>query len=48
MSRNVPMGSTLDEFLAAEGTLEEFRAIAVREALAWQVEQAMKQGNISK
>ena len=29
--------TTLDEFLKAEGKLEEFQAVAVKEVLAWQI-----------
>ena len=39
---------TLDAFLGAEGKRDEFEAIAVKEVLAWQIEQAMKEGNISR
>lgn len=35
-------GSTLDEFLAEEGVLEEATGQAVKEVLAWQIEQEMK------
>jgi antitoxin HicB len=46
--KNRHIGSTLDDFLKEEGTLEESRAVALKEALAWQVRQAMESGNISK
>ena len=39
---------TLDDFLAEEGKRDEFEAIAVKEVLAWQIEQAMKEKNISR
>jgi len=42
------IGSSLDDFLKEEGVLEETRAIAVKEALAWQVQQAMTKDNITK
>jgi hypothetical protein len=32
---------TLDDFLDAEGTRETFQAIAIKEVLAWQIEQAI-------
>ena len=38
----------LDDFLKEEGVLEETRAIALKETLAWQVEQAMKKAKINK
>jgi antitoxin HicB len=34
--------TTLDDLLGEEGTRDEFEAIAVKEVLAWQIEQAMK------
>jgi antitoxin HicB len=34
--------ATLDEVLDAEGTREAFQAVAIKEVLAWQIEQAMK------
>jgi predicted XRE-type DNA-binding protein len=46
--RNKHIGSSLDDFLQEEGILEETRAIALKDAVAWQVEQAMKKDNISK
>ena len=39
---------TLDDFLDAEGTREAFQAVAVKEVLAWQIEQAMKAQNLSR
>jgi antitoxin HicB len=41
-------GSTLDSFLKEEGVLEEFRAAAVKEVIAWQIHQAMKKQKLSK
>jgi predicted XRE-type DNA-binding protein len=46
--KNLYIGSSLDDFLKEEGILEEARSIAVKEALAWQVEQAMKREKITK
>src|ERR1700747_1160850 len=40
--------TTLDDFLGEEGKRDEFEAIAVKEVLAWQIEQAMKENNISR
>lgn len=40
--------TTLNEFLSAEGKRDEFEAVAVKEVLAWQIEQAMKEKNISR
>ncbi len=39
---------TLDGFLDAEGTREAFQAVAVKEVLAWQIEQAMKEQHLSR
>jgi len=39
---------TLDDFLDAEGTREAFQAVAIKEVLAWQIEQAMKAQNLSR
>ncbi len=40
--------STLDDFLDAEGTREAFQAVAIKEVLAWQLTQAMKDQNMSQ
>jgi antitoxin HicB len=45
---NKHVGSSLDDFLKEEGVLEETRAIAIKEAVAWQVQQAMAKENITK
>jgi antitoxin HicB len=46
--KNPHVGSSLDDFLKKEGVLEETRAIALKETLAWQVGQAMKKAKINK
>jgi antitoxin HicB len=46
--QNKHVGSSLDEFLKEEGILEEARTIAIKEAVAWQVRQAMLKDNITK
>jgi len=38
----------LDEFLAEEGRLEEFEAVAIKEVLAWQLAEAMKAQKLSR
>lgn len=48
MARNKHAGSCLDDFLKAEGVLEEFQAQAIKEVIAWQLGNAMKERNISK
>ena len=40
--------STLDELLGADGKLEAFEAVAVKEVLAWQLAEAMRAGKISR
>jgi hypothetical protein len=41
-------GSSLDEFLEDEGVLPEFRARAIKEVIAWQLAEAMKERGLSK
>jgi hypothetical protein len=45
---NPHRGSSLDDFLEEEGTLEETTAKVVKKALAWQLAQAMKEQNVTK
>jgi predicted XRE-type DNA-binding protein len=45
---NRHIGSGIDDFLKEEGVLEEFQARAVKEVIAWQLGQAMKDQNLSK
>jgi antitoxin HicB len=46
--RNKHIGSSLDDFLKEEGVLEETRAIALKDAVAWQVQQVMDKEKITK
>ena len=46
--KNPRHGSTLDSFLKEEGVLEEFRAAAVKEVIASQIQEAMKKKKLSK
>jgi antitoxin HicB len=48
MSKNPRLGSTLEEFLEAEGKLEEATEYAVKAVIAWQLAEAMKEGGLSK
>lgn len=41
-------GSTLNSFLEANGLLEDTRNVAIKEVIAWQIEQAMKEQALSK
>jgi len=45
---NKHIGSSVDDFLREEGKLEEFQAKAIKEVIAWQLEQAMKVRKLSK
>lgn len=47
-ARNPHIGSMLDDLLEDDGTLLEAQAIAIKRALAWQVEHIMAQENVSK
>ncbi len=42
------MGSSVDDFLKEEGIFEEAQAQAIKEVVAWQLAEAMKQRKISK
>ena len=47
-NRKGRIGSSFEDYLAAQGTLEETNAMAVKRVLAWQLEQAMERRQISK
>ena len=40
--------TTLDSFLEGEGVRDAFQAAAIKEVLAWQIDQAMKDQKISR
>ena len=42
------LGSSIDEFLTEEGTLEEAQTQAVKEVVAWQLAEAMKKKKMSR
>ncbi len=46
--KNQHIGSSLDDFLAEEGLLEDASASAIKRIIAWQIEQEMKAQNLSK
>jgi antitoxin HicB len=46
--RNKHIGSSLDEFLEEEGVFAETRAVALKDAIAWQVQKAMEKEKITK
>jgi hypothetical protein len=41
-------GSTLDDFLKAEGVYEEAKTQVAKEMIAWQIAQAMKRKGLTK
>ncbi|HEX6603742.1 MAG TPA: helix-turn-helix transcriptional regulator [Sphingomicrobium sp.] len=41
-------GSTVNGFLAQEDVLEDFQAKAIKEVVAWQLAEAMRERNLSK
>lgn len=47
-ARSVARLTTLDDVLAQEGKLEEFKALAIKEVLAWQIGEAMKAQKLSR
>ena len=42
------MGSSLDDFLKKEGDFDEAQAQAIKEVVAWQLAEAMKERKLSK
>lgn len=48
MAKNRHIGSNFDDFLAEDGALEAATAVALKRVIAWQFEQAMKVGGITK
>lgn len=49
MTRNKGrIGNSFEDYLAAQETLEETRAVAVKRVLAWQLAQAMERRQMTK
>lgn len=48
MAENRHKGSTLDSFLEEDGVLAEFQAKAIKEVIAWQLAEAMRERKLSK
>jgi len=46
--KNKHIGSDFDDYLAKEGLLAETEAVAVKRVIAYQVEQMMKEQNLTK
>lgn len=42
------VGSSFEDFLREQGTLEDTKAVAVKRVLSWQLKQAMAKERISK
>ena len=40
--------TTLDDFLGTEGVRDRFQAVAIKEVLAWQIGEAMKDQKMSR
>ena len=47
-NRKTHIGSSVDDFLKQEGIFEATQAQAIKEVVAWQLDQAMKKQKISK
>jgi len=48
MAENRHRGPTLDTFLEEQGVLAEFQAKAIKEVIAWQLAEAMRERKLSK
>jgi DNA-binding Xre family transcriptional regulator len=47
-SRDAAELSTLGDLLAEDGTLETFQAVAIKEVIAWQIAEVMKEQKLSR
>jgi len=47
-TRKKHLGSSIDDFLKHEGIFEDAQAQAIKEVVAWQLDEAMKKRKISK
>lgn len=48
MNSNPHIGSSFDSFLEEEGTLADIETIALKRAIAWQIEQVMTEKKLTK
>jgi len=48
MSKNPYIGSSFDDLLEEDGTLEEINLIAIKRVISWQIQEAMHQKKINK
>ena len=42
------IGSSFESFLSEQGSLDDTRAVSIKRVIAWQLEQAMQEQQISK
>lgn len=47
-ARSAATLTALDDFLQEQGKRDDFEAVAIKEVLAWQIGEAMREGNMSK
>lgn len=47
-TKNVHRGSGLDDLLKSEGVFEQFQAMAIKETIAFQIANEMKQNKLTK
>ncbi|MEI6083689.1 MAG: helix-turn-helix domain-containing protein [Verrucomicrobiota bacterium] len=47
-AKNKHIGSDFDDFLRAEGMLEEIEAAALKKIVAWQLEEALRKTSVTK
>ena len=48
MSSNPYIGSSVDDLLEEDGALAEINSIALKRVIAWQIQQAMVEKNLTK
>lgn len=48
MNKNPHVGSSVDDLLEEEGTLEEINLIAAKRVIAWQISKAMEEKKLNK
>lgn len=48
MAKNKHIGSSFDDFLAQDGTLESSTAVAIKRVITWRLEKAMKEAGVTK
>lgn len=48
MKNNPHIGSSFDDFLEEEGTLEETNLLAIKRVISWQIKEAMQEKQLTK